>query len=94
MNERNWLPLNLSIDRQKEKSSNRKEVCCNGIPATPLDPKVGSTIFSQQKVVMSRPIVEDGLIRLSANIPRQVGGTVQLEWSINDPKIKETGVVA
>lgn len=30
MNERNWFPLNLLIDRQKEKSSYRKEVCCNG----------------------------------------------------------------
>lgn len=63
------------------------------IRATTLDPKVGSTFFSQQKVVMSRPLVKDGLIRLSANIPGQVGETVQLEWSINHPKIKETGVM-
>lgn len=94
MNERNWFPLNLLIDRQKEKSSNRKEVCCNGNTRTTLDPKVGSTFSSQQKVVMSRPLVKDGLIRLSANIPGQVGETVQLEWSINHPKIKETGVMA
>ena len=63
------------------------------IRATTLDPKVGSTFFSQQKVVMSRPLVKDGLIRLSANI-QQGGETVQLEWSINHPKIKETGVMA
>lgn len=64
------------------------------IRATTLDPKVGSTFFSQQKVVVSRRLVKDGLIRLSANIPGQVGETVQLEWSINNPKIKETGVMA
>ena len=81
------------IDKRKNLPTEKKCVVME-IRATTLDPKVGSTFFSQQKVVMSRPLVKDGLIRLSANIPGQVGETVQLEWSINHPKIKETGVMA
>ena len=81
------------IDKRRNLLTEKKCVVME-IRATTLDPKVGSTFFSQQKVVMSRPLVKDGLIRLSANIPGQVGETVQLEWSINNPKIKETGVMA
>lgn len=42
------------------------------IPATPLDAEKSAAVLSQQKVVVTKLVVKNGLVRVLENIPRHI----------------------